>query len=56
MLSSQAQIEIEVLNENDNQPSFSFNRYEYTIAENQAAQTLVATSPAGLTMIQVMLY
>lgn len=53
MLQSVAQVDIEIVNENDNQPSFANTAYEFRIAENQPARPLVATSPAGLTMVQV---
>lgn len=54
-LQSSAQVTINIVNENDNLPSFALSSYTFEIAENSAGQALTSTSPAGLTMIQVSL-
>ena len=53
MLQSQAQVTVNVINENDNVPTFSLASYTFEVAENLAAHALTSTNPAGLTMIQV---
>ena len=52
-LQSSAQVTINIVNENDNLPSFALTSYTFEIAENSAGQALTSSSPAGLTMIQV---
>ena len=55
-LQSQAQVTIGVINENDNLPMFSLPSYTFELPENSPAQSLTATSPAGLTMVQASLF
>lgn len=52
-LQTQAQVTINIINENDNLPTFSSTSYTFDVAENLAPQALTSTNPAGLTMIQV---
>lgn len=53
-MQSQAQVTINIINDNDNLPTFAFSSYTFEIAENSPAQALTTTTPAGLTMIQAM--
>ena len=52
-MQSQAQVTVNILNDNDHLPSFASSSYTFEIAENSPPQTLTSTNPAGLTMIQV---
>ena len=52
-MQSQAQVTINVINDNDHLPTFASPSYTFELAENSPAQALTTTNPAGLTMIQV---
>ena len=52
-LQTSAQVTINIVNENDNLPTFSSSSYTFELAENSAAGALTSTNPAGLRMIQV---
>jgi hypothetical protein len=52
-MQSQAQVTVNIINDNDHLPTFASSSYTFEIAENSSPQALTSTNPAGLTMIQV---